>query len=67
MLKALVVSAALTIFMTVSAATAFAAQTTKSQVWAEKRGHCITEARGVYMSDKGRGFRSRFRACMTRD
>jgi hypothetical protein len=64
MRKILIASAALALLTMGSGATAFAAKISKSEAWAEKRGHCITEARGIYMSDKGRGFRSRFRACM---
>ena len=63
MLKALAVSAVLAIFATVSAAPAFATKATKSQAWAEKRGHCMNVARGAYTIDKGRGWRSRFSAC----
>ena len=63
MWKVLVASAALA-FLAVSGAPAFAAKAGKSQTWAEKRGHCINQARGEYTIDKGRGWRSRFRACM---
>jgi hypothetical protein len=63
MWKVLVASAALVV-LTISGAPAFAAKAGKSQTWAEKRGHCITQARGEYTIDKGRGFRSRYRACM---
>jgi hypothetical protein len=64
MRKILVASAALAVLTTVSGAPAFAAKTGKSQTWAERRQHCIAQARAEHPIGKGRGFRTRYRICM---
>jgi hypothetical protein len=66
MRKAFVLASAVTVLVAMSGiATVDAAQKSgQSMTRAEKRGKCMTEARG--WSDKGRGWRSRYRACMAR-
>jgi hypothetical protein len=61
MRKLLVVSSALAIAIVFVAGPAQSAQTR-----AEKRGHCITEAKGVAGKYWGRTFRTQYRACMVR-
>ena len=41
-----------------------AAAAMPSAAWQQKRGDCINAARGTYMRDRGRGWRSRYNACM---
>ena len=47
--------------------TSAASKAAVNAAWQERRGHCMNEARGVNMSDRGRGWRSRFRACKVRE
>ncbi len=64
MREMLVAPVALVVLATVSGAPAFAAKTGKAQTWAEKRKHCIAQARAEHPIGKGRGYRTRFRICM---
>ena len=66
MRKLLVISSALAIVTAFAAAPAEAASGKSAQARAEKREQCTTEARGATGLDRGRGFRTRFRACMVR-
>ena len=59
--KLLVVWSALAIATILMAGPAQSAQTR-----AEKRGHCMTEAKGVAGKYWGRTFRKQYRACMMR-
>jgi TctA family transporter len=47
--------------------TSAASRSAVNAAWQERRGHCINEARGINMSDRGRAWRSRFYACKARE
>jgi hypothetical protein len=66
MRKLLVIPSVFAIVTAFAAAPAVAASGKTAQARAEKREQCITEARGATGLDRGRGFRTRFRACMLR-
>jgi hypothetical protein len=65
MRKLLVVSSALAIVATF-VAPAVGASGKSTQTRAQKREQCITEAKSVSGMERGRGFRTHYRACMVR-
>jgi hypothetical protein len=66
MRKLLVLSSTLAIATALAAGLAVAASEKSAQTRAEKRAQCTTEAKAATGLDRGRGFRTRYRACMVR-
>jgi hypothetical protein len=66
MRKLLIISSALAIVTAFAAAPAAAASNKSAQTRAEKRAQCTAEAKAATGLDRGRGFRTRYRACMVR-